>query len=344
MERVVKSEPHADLFGSLLLVIDSLKRTRTLFKSVASRMSDSDAAASDQVIEAWLEVLEDGFREIAKNPLNDVTIHGLTTEVLERVQALLEPLDFTLGKNGDIPFVRHYISQLADELASVIAAGKGYIPQDHRGEKHLRLLTSVEEVLRKFDPGIFLRISERTAIKAAERTQDIATTASKAAGITGETLMYQHYDSLANIESKTARRFRFWTIVSSVFGGVTAAVFVLGPTLGWAAVNIEPGDWVHLVQRAIVTAAVFAFSAYLARQSHQHRTMANWAGSLAVQLRTFEAFLAPITSEDVRDRLRTSFAARVFGEHPVLKGEPSGTATADVAEKALEILAKNSAK
>lgn len=308
-----------------------------------------DAAAVGLVLEAWLAVLEDeeilvGFEESAKNPIGDATIHWVTAEVLERVDSLVSALDRTLDIGGILPFVRRYISDLADELASVILTGKGFVHQGPRGERHLQQLSHVEDLLRQFDSGIFLRVSERNAIMAAARTQDLATKASKAAGITGETVMSEHYESLANNESETARRFRFWTIVSSVFGGVTAAVFVLGPTFGWAAVNIEPGDWVHLVQRAIVTAAVFAFSAYLARQSHQHRTMANWARSLAVQLKTFEAFLAPITSDDVRDRLRTSFAARVFGEHPVLKGEPSGTGTADVAEKALDILAKNSPK
>lgn len=354
----MKSEPHAERLALLLTVIDLLKRTKRRFTSQysANHLRDGDAAAIDLVLEAWLAVLEDeeifvGFEESAKNPIGDATIHWVTAEVLERVDSLLTALDRTLDKGGILPFVRRYISDLADELASVILTGKGFAHQGQRGERHLQQLSHVEDLLRQFDSGIFVRVSERTAIKAAERTQkaaertqDIATKASKAAGITGETVMSQHYESLANNESETARRFRFWTIVSSVFGGVTAAVFVLGPTFGWAAVNIEPGDWVHLVQRAIVTAAVFAFSAYLARQSHQHRTMANWAGSLAVQLKTFEAFLAPITSEDVRDRLRTSFAERVFGEHPVLKGEPSGTGTADVAEKALDILAKNSAK
>lgn len=351
MGAVGNFKPHLERFDLLLTVIDSLKRTRLHFQEAATgnRLREGDATAVDLITGAWLAVLEDDrilveFKESAQSPEGNPIFHWVTTEVLKRVSSLVNELDHAVTVNQGTPFVSHHVRLLAEELASVISTGKGYEQPGERGENHLRQLDHASDMLRQFDSGIFVRTSEKDAIKVLERTKDIQKAASAAVGSTGDNVMAQHYQELADKESETARRFRLWTMVSTVFGGVAAAFFVLGPTLGWAVANIESGDWVHMVQRAIVTAAIFAFSAYLARQAHQHRAMANWAGSLAVQLKTFEAFLAPITSEDVRDRLRTSFATRVFGEHPVLKGEPSGTGTADMAEKALDILAKNSAK
>ncbi|RKO26120.1 hypothetical protein D7Z96_05070 [Pseudarthrobacter phenanthrenivorans] len=68
-----------------------------------------------------------------------------------------------------------------------------------------------------------------------------------------------------------------------------------------------------LIQRAILLAGAFGLAGYLARQAHQHRSMANWAGSMAVQLKTFDTYLAAIDSSETKDELRMAFAARAFG-------------------------------
>jgi hypothetical protein len=68
--------------------------------------------------------------------------------------------------------------------------------------------------------------------------------------------------------------------------------------------------------------------------------MANWAGSLAVQLKTFESYLSPIDDDAVKNELRKSFAARVFGDHPSMKGEPSVAPTAGLGEKAVDLATK----
>lgn len=350
MASVVNPEPFRERFDLLLTVIESLKQVKDHSDKAAQVVTDADEidlASINLVVDAWLTVLEDGlireeFEERADKPVGDATIHWVTTEVLQRVQSLVGEIDGALTTLKRMPSANAWVVLLAEELKAVLSIAATF--RSDQGEIHRRQLSHAASLLRQVESEKNLRRIEASASQALTRAEASADLASEAAGSTGESMMGQHYQDLATNESDTARQFRFWTIISTIFGGMTAGIFVLGPTLGWDEVNVESGDWVHLVQRSIVTAAVFAFSAYLARQAHQHRAMANWAGSLAVQLQTFEAFLAPIKSEDVRDQLRTSFATRVFGDHPAIKGEPSETRTAAVAEKALDIIAKNSGK
>lgn len=352
MASVVNPEPFRERFDLLLAVIKSLKQMKDHSGKVAPFVRDADEidlTSIDLIVDAWLAVLEDGliregFEEDANEPVGDATIHWVTTEVLQRVQFLVGEINGVLTTLKGMPSADAWVVHLTEELKAVLSKAELFGLAGQRGEIHRRRLSHAASLLRQVETEKSLRMIEASASQALTRAEASAAKASEAAGSTSESTMAQHYQALATNESDAARQFRFWTIISTIFGGMTAGIFVLGPTLGWDEVNVESGDWVHLVQRSIVTAAVFAFSAYLSRQAHQHRAMANWAGSLAVQLQTFEAFLAPINSEDVRDHLRTSFATRVFGNHPAIKGEPSETGTTAVAEKALDIIAKNSGK
>jgi hypothetical protein len=345
-------EPFRERLDILLATIKSLKRLRSLANElvpVVRNTDKTDLASLDLVIDAWLTVLEDdfirvGFEEDAEKPEGDATIHWVTTERLKRAQASVAELIKILTTPKGLPAAFFQIGELAKELDSVLATARGFGMKGERGEVHRRRLSDAANLIRQYESQANLRRIETYANQALNRTEASASKASEAAGATSESAMAAHYQSLAEDESSAARKFRFWTIVSTIFAGVTAAVFLLGPAFGWEAVAIEKNDWVHLIQRAIVTAAVFGFAAYLARQAHQHRSMANWAGSLAVQLKTFEAFLAPVSSEEVRDQLRVSFAARAFGEHPVIKGDPSVAGTSALTEKAIDLLAKQSGK
>lgn len=181
---------------------------------------------------------------------------------------------------------------------------------------------------------------QKRAREAALNAEASAAKASAAAGVTGEVGMFFHYDDLAGKEEKAAEKFRKWTIQAAIVGGAVAAIFLIGPALGLQALHIAAGDYVHLIQRIVVTAAIFGLAAYFARQAHHHRSMANWAASLAVQLQTFEAFLDPIADDQEKHELRKSFAARAFGDHPAMKGEPSVSASAATMDAAVALAAK----
>ncbi|MCO4256478.1 hypothetical protein [Pseudarthrobacter cellobiosi] len=173
-----------------------------------------------------------------------------------------------------------------------------------------------------------------------EKATASATAAAKAAGITGDATMSSYYESLAETERDSADNFRRLTVTMVFAAAAVTALFIMGPTWGWGWFDIAAGDYVHLLQRAILLAGIFALAGYFARQAHQHRSLANWAGSLAVQLKTFDAFLAPIGNQDVRDDLRKTFGARVFGDHPAMKGEPSVAPTAAAMDTAVGWAAK----
>lgn len=180
--------------------------------------------------------------------------------------------------------------------------------------------------------------------ESASKASEAATSASEAAGTAGESVMASYFKDFAVEEWKSATKFRIWTIVLLSVGGLLAAVFLLLPALGVAGLALDTGDYVHLAQRVVVTGAVFALAAYLARQSHQHRTLANWAKTLSVQLKTFDAFMAPLASGDAKEALRAQFAQRVFGEPPVLRGEASSGDSSAVPEKLWDILSRNLGK
>lgn len=351
MASVVGPEIYRARFEILIAVIESLKQLKARTSILLPLIKDPriDLGSLVLVVDAWLAVLEDdhirlGFEEDAETPSWDPTIHWITHEVLRRVQDPIAQLDRVLNNFEGLADAEAAIGELVKELDGVLATARTFTMTGLRGEAHKRKLAEATSLLREYETQKNLRSLVNDAAQAVRRTEESASKASEAAGATGESVMAAHYKTLADAEASAAWWFRLWTMVSTALAGTIAGVFLLGPTFGWTAIAIGQNDWVHLVQRAIVTAAVFAFAAYLARQAHQHRSMANWAGSLAVQLKTFEAFLDPISSEEVRDQLRLSFATRAFGDHPTIKGEPSGAGTSALTEKAIDLIAKNSGK
>jgi hypothetical protein len=161
----------------------------------------------------------------------------------------------------------------------------------------------------------------QTAVSSAESAGQAAEVASAAAGITSDARLSLHYETMAKEEGSKAGTFRAWTIVTVIAATAVAGLFLGDQTL------LGPGtsdpDYAGLVQRLAFLAGIATLAGYFARQAHQHRSMANWSSSLVVQLKTFDAYLAGISDVDIRDGLRKDFAARVFGDHPAMKGEPT---------------------
>lgn len=200
---------------------------------------------------------------------------------------------------------------------------------------------SIRARLRELDDEYDLMSVATRAKEAAASAEESATKASSAAGSTADQVMSAFYEQLGKDEQLTANLFRKWAIGLGSFAGAMAWVFLSGGDalrVGW--LHIAAGDYVQLIQRGLVLAAFLALATYLAKQAHQHRTMANWARSLAVQLKTFDAFIDAIDDVNVRNELRKAFAARVFGEHPAVKGEPALSASSQGVTAFTEVLSK----
>lgn len=149
----------------------------------------------------------------------------------------------------------------------------------------------------------------------------------RASGSYGDEVMSSFYAEMSEEETKNANRFRTWTVRFTLVGGAAALAFLFLPPDLLYPVFSDADRYIRLVQKAIFVAGVFGIAAYMSRQAHQHRALANWSRSLAVQLKTFDAYVAAVDSPDTRDDLRKSFATRVFGNHPATKGDPQTTDT-----------------
>lgn len=263
---------------------------------------------------------------------------GAGTYVLDIEQALRNLIDIVVSggtpptlvhnelRSGVTGFIENLLSSEAGKVKGVAAAA--YAARSKLGA---RLWMELDRLMAK---------AQETSAALSEQKSINATTLAE----NSESELAKHYDKYSVDQAKSANRFRKWTIAIASLGGLVAAFLLLGPAIGLEALSIAQDDYVHLVQRIVVTVGIFGLAGYLARQAHQHRSLANWSGSLAVQLRTFEGFVAPVTSDDTQNEIRRVFAERAFGAHPAMKGEPDSGQSMTVIEKAMEIAGKTAGK
>lgn len=250
----------------------------------------------------------------------------------------------------DPSLVSSPLRSLRSDLEAAVRRGRrakfGYLSPDERLELRqlLDFLGRTLDTLKDREAIRNLSNQAKGAVAQAEASATEATTAADAsklaAGITGDANLSLFYGELAENEGTKADKFRRITVTMAFTGAASAALFILGPGLGLAMLDISSGDYVHLIQRAVFVAGVFGLAGYFARQAQQHRSMANWASALCVQLKTFDAYLHSIDNPDVKDELRKVFASRVFGDHPPMKGEPAVTPSAAAMDTAVEWAAK----
>ena len=330
--------------------LDHLRRTardvKTL-RSVLRQATASERLGPDHgidvdslrsIVDLWDFLLSNPAVQstYAEAPLSEPDAHWLTPEILDAVDAEVRDARQYLNSLRALAFLESVIRHLMGWMEEVLKRGNALPPNDEESRRALEFAHGGLQTLVQRRSWQVLKQVELAADSAAAS----ATTASEAAGNAGENAMATHFDALAKEEVAAAGRFRRWTIGMMIVGGLVAGVLLLAPALGWPALAIEAGDYVHLTQRVIVTAAVFGLAGYFARQAAHHRTTANWARALAVQLKTFDAFIDPVASREVKEALRTKFAERVFGEPPAAKGDVSDLSPSPLAEKVLDLLSR----
>lgn len=188
-----------------------------------------------------------------------------------------------------------------------------------------RLLDEVQDSRRR---DLMEELLHR-ASAAAERAVEARNAAQTSAASVSESELAEHYNGFAEEERSRAEWFRNWTIVLIVTG-IGVAIFL-------------PNDSEKvqdIVSRLATIAAVFGLAGYLARQSSHHRRLSVWGRTIAVQLHTFEGYLSPINSEDKRNELRASFAARVFSNPPESRTESSNSVPAEWMANLLALLSR----
>lgn len=265
--------------------------------------------------------LNDAFFSVVSSNLQDIRtrmdtfinlslVNFNTNQLRQQVRAAL--------RRADVSDFDYISPQMQEQVGKIVAEiSKDIELQERRGE---------------------LAALESRAEAAVSKTEAAADVAARAAGKTGDDTMSSFYSKLSESEAKSADTFRQLTVAFAMTAGATAGVFLFLPQ--WLVAGADVAAYVPLIQKAVFVAAIFGLSGYFARQAHQHRSMANWSGSLAVQLQTFDAYLAAVDSVEVKDELRKSFAARAFGDHPAMKGEPSVSTSAATMDAAVALAAK----
>lgn len=327
----------AQELGSLGQVLYSVEN-----EDSAQRLGDVESARD--VVQLWSELLSNTHvqEDYAIIPESISQPHWLTTETLNQVVVTVSDVRKSLhpdfaGKNYE-----GNIGRLRSLLTTVLGLARDPARSRFEGQDYLELVAHIDYInmaLLSRENQRLARLGER-AEAAVTKSEAAADSASAAAGRTGEDSMSSYYSELGEAEEASANTFRWLTVAMSLVAGGAALLFVLGPSGGLTILEIKSDDYVHLAQRGIFIAGVFGLAGYFARQAHQHRSMSNWARSLAVQLKTFDAYLFAVEGVEARDDLRRSFAARAFGDHPAMKGEPTVTPSAAAMDTAVEWAAK----
>lgn len=96
--------------------------------------------------------------------------------------------------------------------------------------------------------------------------------------------------------------------------------------------------WQEAFGHVAVVATIGGAAAYSARLASNHRTVADWARSVEVQLSTFQDFLGAIGDTQVKNRLYEDFGRRVLGPPPAGVADDTGAMpTSQVVELASAI-------
>lgn len=243
------------------------------------------------------------------------------------------------------PFVAADISRLGEKLRRSLRSifqrsdllEPAMIGQD--GGHWLEFKHAILAELDELNEQVMFRAMTR-ATQAAEELERDAESVARIAGRAGDDRMSSFYADMAQREKESADKFRVLTVGFAMAAGAAALLFVFLPAGIFQDLGGSSHEVVHAFQKTIFVAGVFGIAGYFARQAHQHRAMTNWADSLSVQLQTFDAYLASIDNAEVKDELRKSFAARAFGDHPAMKGEPTVTPSAAAMDTAVEWAAK----
>jgi hypothetical protein len=172
---------------------------------------------------------------------------------------------------------------------------------------------------------VSLALASAAVYRTQNEVEQVAKDVKVAAGATADGSLAAHFESSAATDLKTANGFRKATIAA--FSVIIAVSFVW---LAFFEIPAEQFDLRDLLKLAI-TIPLAAFGYYLARQSRHHRDRSNWASDLAIQLRTLEAFIAPLPDEQ-KSTLRAHLGQRVFGARPLRDDEEGGLPMASLVD------------
>lgn len=176
------------------------------------------------------------------------------------------------------------------------------------------LTSELTDYLRQQAERLSVRKLLREATEARDETVRVRDDAQRAAGVVADTELAEEFKRYAAREERTANRLR--AACMATLGLIAAVAFAL---IWHATGQRDLSAWEELA-RVGVTIPLGALAAYLGREASHHRQHARWAEQLVVQLRTLDAYCAPLADEQ-RAEMRIALGRRVFlSEIPKLGG------------------------
>lgn len=329
---------------------DAVRRLLEMKDSLLEPLEDRDNFPAEDFafyLRIWDDLLASSTAadSLAHMPSEGYVSYWINPQMLYNVMSAVSSISTELQTLTDPSTASVWAKTLIKELEGCLRRAKvsrfDEAPDNLR-ERIRDLVSGLDTTIEEYRRG-HLQTLTATAQEAAQRALSSAASASSAAGLTGEAATSTYYDQLAKDELSQADRFRMFAVVTVAVAILGTGAFVLGPELNWAWATINPTDYVHLVQRILLIGAVLGLGGYFSRQSHHHRATANWAASLSVQLKTFSAFLTPLTNQELADGLRKDFGARVFGDPPTMTRGPKGGSTDAAMDLAVDLVTKLSA-
>lgn len=182
-----------------------------------------------------------------------------------------------------------------------------------------------------------LQIAVRKAKTAVAEAEAAAESARAAAGIASGSRLSARFAALSTKQLGTATKFRWLTVI-----GVLAGI------LGTYWLAFQPGESLvaemtagEAIIRVSLLGAVLGLATYFGRQAGYHRDLGTWAKTIEEQLLTFDGYMEPVHDENLRDAMRASFAARVFGPTPEYREDSGVMLSSSLTSGLLEMVGKS---
>lgn len=289
----------------------------------------------EDLLDGWIEETHDPYGTRLR------ILIELIRETVSRVTEIQDSPDFVKGQQFEM-FVKNVgtiatqTSRLRDIVQRRLSDLEGVFTKD---DEHLlqeagetieivfgRALTELDRVYRESNlpkenieaalesiTRIRTRLHLRQIQDAAEEAEaargltiEARDAAQQAAGRTGDVALGAHFGQLASRETRTANVLRLCAI-GILLALVAAATIIISRNPSIGSVSEE-------ILRVSVSLPLAVLAAYLGRESSRHRSAADWARQLEVQLETLDAFIAPL-AEERRQYLREEFGKLVFSRN-----------------------------
>lgn len=308
------------------------------YREVADRLGMEEPSMSKRIMDllkAWEEILSDDFefadryKEQVLSEAKAVNQYNETVEYLARAIRLVDSYNIEVFAKDLFGTLENYLTRIENRASDEARFLKNELgeagqsdPSVESAQNHARTASLFLRRVEQMDLSHQLRVATRLAQEAVREAQTAANEARNAAGFSAGSTLTAQFGDLAVDESKASKVFRGWTIVTVIVAVVLS--FFLGPSS-----DAQVGQALF---RIALLAGLLGLATYLGRQAAHHRDLATWAGTIKVQLLTFDGYVAPVFDQNLQDQMRVAFATRVFGSSPESKEEAGPTLGPPISE------------